>query len=74
MYSSVAAAGRLPDAVVSYLDATVGLPILTSYALSRHEPRPQKRLYDRRLDMLERLKTETLKWGRKSKIADFFED
>src|ERR1051325_3034330 len=39
---------RLPDAVVCYLDSTIGLPILTSYALARHQPRKLKRLYDRR--------------------------
>lgn len=42
---------RLPDAVVCYLDGTVGLPLLTSYALSRRKPRPLKRLYDRRAAM-----------------------
>jgi deoxyhypusine synthase len=46
---------RLPDAVVCYLDATVALPLLTAYAHARHEPRPLKRLYDRREAMLQRL-------------------
>ena len=46
---------RLPDAVVCYLDSTIGLPILTSYALARHEPRRLKRLYDRRQAMMELL-------------------
>jgi len=48
---------QLPDAVVCYLDTTVGLPILTSYTLSKHEPRELKRLYDRRDGMMENLKT-----------------
>jgi deoxyhypusine synthase len=43
---------RLPDAVVCYLDSTVALPILTSYALARHKPRPLKRLYDHRRAMM----------------------
>ena len=43
---------RLPDAVVCYVDSTIGLPILTSYALARHEPRKLKRLYDRRQAMM----------------------
>jgi len=43
---------RLPDAVVCYLDSTVALPIIASYALARHEPRPLKRLYDHRLAMM----------------------
>ena len=39
---------RLPDAVVCYLDSTVALPLLTSYALARTPPRPLKRLFDQR--------------------------
>jgi len=46
---------RLPDAVVCYLDSTIGLPILTSYALARHAPRKLKRLYDRRKAMMDLL-------------------
>ncbi|HXF40338.1 MAG TPA: deoxyhypusine synthase [Blastocatellia bacterium] len=49
---------RLPDAVVCYLDSTIGLPIMTSYALARHKPRTLKRLYDRRDQMMSRLKEE----------------
>src|SRR4051812_9194750 len=43
---------RLPDAVVCYLDNTVALPLLTSYAHARHKPRKLKRLYDRREKMM----------------------
>ena len=46
---------RLPDAVVCYLDNTVALPLLTAYARARHEPRPLKRLYDRRDEMMQLL-------------------
>jgi deoxyhypusine synthase len=49
---------RLPDAVVCYLDSTVALPLLAAYALGRHEPRPLKRLYDRREQLMERLRRE----------------
>jgi deoxyhypusine synthase len=49
---------RLPDAVVCYLDSTIALPIMTSYALARHRPRSLKRLYDRRSEMLDLLKDE----------------
>jgi deoxyhypusine synthase len=49
---------RLPDAVVCYLDSTVALPLLTSYAFSRHEPRSLKRLFDRREAMMKRLQSE----------------
>jgi deoxyhypusine synthase len=46
---------KLPDAVVAYLDSTVALPILASYALARSRPRRLKRLYDRREEMVESL-------------------
>ena len=49
---------RLPDAVVCYLDSTVALPLLTSYALARHEVRPLRRLFDRREAMMKRLVDE----------------
>jgi len=49
---------RLPDAVVCYVDATIGLPILAAYALSRHEPREPKRLYDRRQEFMDQLLSE----------------
>jgi deoxyhypusine synthase len=46
----------LPSSVVVYGDATLTLPLLTAYALSRHEPRPLKRLYPKRDAMLDRLR------------------
>jgi deoxyhypusine synthase len=49
---------RLPDAVVCYIDATVALPLLTAYSLARHAPRPLKRLFDRREEMMETLRSE----------------
>ena len=42
----------LPDAVVAYVDSTIALPLLTSYALAKVKPRPLKRLYDHRESML----------------------
>jgi deoxyhypusine synthase len=49
---------KLPDAVVCYVDSTVALPIITAYALARHEPRVPKRLYDRREEFMNLLKSE----------------
>jgi deoxyhypusine synthase len=49
---------KLPDAVVAYLDSTVALPILTSYALATVKPRKLKRLYDRRETMVDHLYQE----------------
>ncbi len=45
----------LNDTVVCYMDASVGLPLLTAYALARHEARPQRRLYERRGAMMDAL-------------------
>ncbi|MHC4712640.1 MAG: homospermidine biosynthesis protein [Planctomycetota bacterium] len=45
---------QLPDAIVCYLDTTVALPILTHYALAKHKPRKQKRLYDKLPALLEK--------------------
>ena len=39
-----------------YLDSTVGLPILTAYAIANHPPRKPKRLYERRDQMLDSLR------------------
>jgi deoxyhypusine synthase len=60
---------RLPDAVVCYLDSTVALPLLTSYAHARHAPRPLKRLFDRRAEMLDRLTKEYRRSGRSPAAA-----
>ena len=49
---------RLPDAVVCYLDSTVALPLMTSYALARTKKRPLKRLYDQRAKLMDALKRE----------------
>ena len=51
---------RLPDSVVVYSDTTIAAPILAAYALERREPRKLRRLYDRREEMLARLKTDFL--------------
>jgi deoxyhypusine synthase len=48
----------LPGTVVCYMDNTVSLPLLTSYACARHAPRPLKRLYDKREQMMGRLVDE----------------
>ncbi len=49
---------KLPDAVVCYVDSTVALPLITAYALARHEPRDARRLYDRRDEFMDLLKKE----------------
>jgi deoxyhypusine synthase len=49
---------KLPDAVVCYVDSTIALPVITAYALARHEPRRPKRLYDRRDEFMNLLRSE----------------
>jgi deoxyhypusine synthase len=56
---------RLPDAVVCYVDSTVALPIITAYALAKHKPREPKRLYDRRDEFMNLLRSEYAKSKRR---------
>lgn len=56
---------KLPDAVVAYVDSTVALPLLTAYALAKHEPRKPKRLYDRRDEFMKLLGKEYAKSNRR---------
>lgn len=42
---------RLPDAVVCYVDSSIGLPLVSAYALARRKPRALKRLYERREEL-----------------------
>jgi deoxyhypusine synthase len=55
---------QLPGTVICYTDSTIGLPLLTAYALARHAPRQRKRLYDRRDDLMTRLKAAYFAHGR----------
>jgi deoxyhypusine synthase len=49
---------KLPDTVVAYLDSTVAMPIMTSYALAKRRPRKLRRLYDRREELIAMLRRE----------------
>ncbi len=51
---------RLADSVVVYTDSTIAVPLLVAYALSRVKPRALKRLYDRRDDLVEKLRKDFL--------------
>ena len=51
----------LSHAVVVYADTTIALPLLTAYVLDTVPPRPLKRLYDRREEMLESLRDAHLR-------------
>lgn len=52
---------KLPDTVVAYVDTTIAMPIMTSYALSKRRPRRLKRLYRRRKEMVGTLRQAYLK-------------
>ena len=49
---------KLPGTVVCYLDTTVALPLITAYGMAKHQPRPLRRLYDRRGEFMDLLKSE----------------
>ena len=49
---------QLSDTVVCYTDSTIALPIMAAYALKKRQPRPLRRLYDRREEMLARLASD----------------
>ena len=51
---------KLPDMVVCYLDSSVALPLLTSYALAKHRPKPLKRIYDKLGALMKKLEAECL--------------
>jgi len=51
---------RLTDSVVVYADSTIAVPLMVAYAVSRAKPRRLKRLYDRRDDLVEKLKKDFL--------------
>lgn len=51
---------ELPNTVVCYTDSTIALPIMTAYVINQCAPRPLKRLYDRRDELVEKLRHDYL--------------
>ncbi len=49
---------ELPSTIVCYTDSTIALPIMTAYVMNQCAPRPLKRLYDRREELLATLKAD----------------
>lgn len=43
---------ELPSTIVCYTDSTIALPIMTAYVMNQSAPRPLKRLYDRRSELM----------------------
>jgi deoxyhypusine synthase len=51
---------ELPSTIVCYTDSTIAIPLVTAYVLNQCQPRPVKRLYDRREALLETLQKDYL--------------
>lgn len=49
---------ELPSTIVCYTDSTIALPLMTAYVMKQCQPRQLKRLYDRREEMLEKLRQD----------------
>ncbi|WP_448563165.1 homospermidine biosynthesis protein [Trichothermofontia sp.] len=49
---------ELPNTIVCYTDSTIALPIICAYTVQRCQPRPLKRLYDRRQELVANLKRD----------------
>src|SRR4029079_2310536 len=59
---------NLPDCVVCYADATIALPLITAYALTRRKPRALKRLHAKRETHYAALRAEYFRRGKVGKI------
>src|SRR5258708_5051662 len=55
---------QLPGTVICYTDTTIALPLLTAYPMAKKAPRTRKRLYERRTDLMTRLKAAYVSQGR----------
>ncbi len=60
---------QLPGTVIVYCDTTIALPLLTAHALARRKPRPLRRLYDARDEMMRRLREAYRSVGRGAPAA-----
>ncbi|HEY9167225.1 MAG TPA: deoxyhypusine synthase [Candidatus Kryptonia bacterium] len=58
---------KLPDTVVAYVDSTIAMPIMTSYALAKRAPRKPKKLYNRLPELMRMLKDEHERASRRGK-------
>ena len=60
---------QLPGTVIVYCDTTIALPLLAAHALARRKPRPLRRLYDARGEMMRRLREAYRSVGRGAPAA-----
>ncbi|HEY9812709.1 MAG TPA: deoxyhypusine synthase [Candidatus Sericytochromatia bacterium] len=51
---------ELPNTIVCYTDSTIALPVITAYVMNKCQPRELKRLYDRRDEITEKLRSDYL--------------
>lgn len=57
---------QLPDTVTCYVDSTIGLPLLTAYALASRPPRTPRRLMERLTTLTQQLEAEYAAKGRRA--------
>ena len=57
---------EVEKSVIVYADSTIALPLITSYVLQNTEPKKLKRLYDRKDELMEKLKESYFKNFRQS--------
>lgn len=51
---------ELPSTIVCYSDSTIAVPIIAAYITNQCQPRTLKRLYDRRSEMVDKLRQDYL--------------
>jgi deoxyhypusine synthase len=59
---------ELPSTIVCYTDSTIALPLVTAYVMNQCQPRPLKRIYDRREEITEKLRQDYL--AAKTQLVD----
>jgi deoxyhypusine synthase len=57
---------EVEKSVIVYADSTIALPLITSYVMQNTGPKKLKRLYDRKDELMEKLKTSYFKNFKKS--------
>jgi deoxyhypusine synthase len=61
---------QLPDTIVCYTDSTIAMPVLAAYILDVCTPRPLKRLYERREELMAGLKSAYDQHAPSDEVAD----
>jgi deoxyhypusine synthase len=65
---------QLPDTIVCYTDSTIAMPVLAAYVLDACTPRPLKRLYERREQLVASLRSAYEQHAPPDDVADLPKD